>query len=321
MRICRGPKAVAQAAFVLMTACVAFAWQQERGSDLKWAFPSPDKDAPKSRDSGEPKHIPGSTLSFTQTQIDGDPFNPPDWLPNEHPKMPDVVAHGRRPAQACARCHLANGNGHPESATLTGLDADYLIRQTYLFKSGVRKDYASAMNAFAKAMTDQDVKEAAEYFATLKPEVFYKVVEASTVPRTYIDDKYMRLPHPSGGMEPLGKRIISVPQDAERTESRDPHSGFIAYVPPGSIKRGESLVKGGGGKTVACAICHGSGLKGLGEVPRLAGQHPIFIARQLYKFQDGRNGGKWAELMKAPVAKLTGDDIIVISAYIGSLAP
>ncbi len=306
--------------WLLAAAVAAVAWQQ-RQSDLTWAFPAPDKNAPKIKDDGKVKGIPGSNLSFTQEQIDGDPFSPPDWLPNEHPKMPEIVAHGRKPAQACARCHLANGNGHPESATLTGLNAEYMIRQTNLFKSGVRKDYAGVMNVFAKVMTEQDIKDAAEYFAAIKPEVFSKVVEVSMAPRSFIDDKFMRLLHPDGGKEPIGNRIVTVPQDMQRTEARDPHSGFISYVPPGSLKKGESLVKGGGGKTVACDICHGPGLRGLGEVPRLAGQHPIFIARQLYKFQDGRNGGSWAELMKAPVAKLDGGDIIAISAYIGSLAP
>jgi cytochrome c553 len=105
-------------------------------------------------------------------------------------------------------------------------------------------------------------------------------------------------------------------------ERLDPHSGFIAYVPPGSLKKGEALVKtGGAGKTIACEICHGPGLRGLGEVPRIAGLHPIYIMRQLYKFQDGRNSGSWAPLMKAPAAKLTDDDILSIAAYVGSLAP
>jgi cytochrome c553 len=43
--------------------------------------------------------------------------------------------------------------------------------------------------------------------------------------------------------------------------------------------------KGGSGKTLRCAICHGEGLKGLGDVPRLAGIHPIYVIRQLFNFQ------------------------------------
>ena len=60
---------------------------------------------------------------------------------------------------------------------------------------------------------------------------------------------------------------------------------------------------GGSGKSVACAICHGDTMKGLGNVPRLAGLHPIYIARQLYLFKDGTRNGVDAQLMKKPVAR------------------
>src|SRR5579864_9294210 len=140
------------------------------------------------------------------------------------------------------------------------------------------------MNAFAKSMSDKDARRASEYFASIKPTLWHKVIEAAMVPKMYVNTAFMRLPRPGGGTEPIGNRIVTVPQDVNRTESRDPHSGFIAYVPPGSLKKGEARVKtGGAGKTIACEICHGTGLKGLGEVPRIAGQHPIYIVRQLYK--------------------------------------
>ena len=107
-----------------------------------------------------------------------------------------------------------------------------------------------------------------------------------------------------------------------RTELRDPHSGFLAFVPPGSIKRGEVLVKtGGSGRTVMCSICHGEALLGLGEVPRLAGQQPLYIARQLFYMQYGSSAGKAVALMKGVVEKLSERDIIDISAYLGSLPP
>jgi cytochrome c553 len=132
----------------------------------------------------------------------------------------------------------------------------------------------------------------------------------------------MRLPLPGGGTEPLGNRIVTLPQDAARVELRDPHSGFIAYVPPGSIKKGEMLVKtGGSGKTIACEICHGEGLKGLGDVPRLAGIHPIYIVRQLYNFQIGANSSTAGAQMKKVAEKLTEDDMIAIAAYAASLNP
>ena len=103
---------------------------------------------------------------------------------------------------------------------------------------------------------------------------------------------------------------------------RDPRSGFVAYVPTGSLTKGQALVDtGASGKTIACSICHGDGMKGLANVPRIAGLHPIYIARQLYLFKDGSRGGPDAPLMNKPVARLTDEDILNIAAYLGSLSP
>ena len=142
------------------------------------------------------------------------------------------------------------------------------------------------------------------------------------VPRTLVGQGRMRFLQPDGGTEPIGTRIITVPEDQERARLRDPNSGFLSYVPVGSIARGKALVEtGGSGKTVACTLCHGDTLKGLGNVPRLAGVHPIYIARQLYLFKDGRRNGADAQLMKKAVAQLTDEDIVAISAYVASLTP
>ena len=121
-------------------------------------------------------------------------------------------------------------------------------------------------------------------------------------------------------MEPIGNRIITLPEDSARAAVRDPKSGFVAYVPPGSVAKGKALVEGGNGKTVACAICHGDSFQGLANIPRLAGDHPVYIFRQLYIFKNGDRNGLGAQLMKKAVANLTEDDMINISAYLGSLA-
>src|SRR5438105_13703524 len=178
------------------------------------------------------------------------------------------------------------------------------------------------MNGIAKGLPDEDMRQAVAFFAGMKPAVWYKVEEAQTVPKTWINGGRMRLPLPGGGTEPLGNRIITMPQDPARVESRDPHSGFIAYVPMGSLKKGEALATtGGSGKTISCVICHGEGLKGLGDIPRIAGVHPIYIVRQLYNFQTGSNASSAAAQMKKVAEKLTEDDMIAIAAYAGSLAP
>jgi cytochrome c553 len=315
--------------FVPLIACLVAQAQvpASAAKSLVWAYPMPDPNPAGTADPA-PKKLPGSSKSYTQAQID-DQFKPPDWYPNEHGSLPKVVETGIQ-AQACGSCHLMSGNGHPESANLAGLPVEYMLRQMEDFKKGLRKDpeplaqstRAGRMQAIASGLPDEEMRKAVEWFATLKPEVWYKVIEADTVPKTWVNGGRMRLPLPSGGTEPLGNRIITLPQDPARVELRDPHSGFIAYVPKGSLKRGEELVKrGGAGKTIACETCHGEGLKGLGDVPRVAGVHPIYVVRQLYNIQVGANSSSAAALMKKVVEKLNEDDMIAIAAYTASLQP
>ncbi len=146
-----------------------------------------------------------------------------------------------------------------------------------------------------------------------------KVVETKVVPKTRIVIG-MFLALEGGEKEPIGHRIIEVPEKTEDTELlRDPRSGYIAYAPVGSIKKGEALVtKGGGSKTTQCAVCHGADLQGLGPVPGIAGRSPSYLVRQLYDMQQGSRAGVWTDLMKPVVAKLTTDDMLAIAAYLAS---
>ena len=273
-----------------------------------------------------PKQMPGSTVSLTTAQT-RDAYNPPDWRPSEHPPMPDAVAHGRRPEmRACGFCHLVNGQGRPENAGLAGLPAAYIIQQMADFKSGERKSSEpkmgppNAMIQDAKAAKDDEIKAAAAYFSSFAFKKWIRVVEAKDVPKSRIAGS-MHTPT-NDGTEPLGQRIIELPEDLARTELRDAGSSFVAYVPVGSIKKGESLVKtGGAGKTIACGTCHGADLKGIGPVPPLAGRSPSYTVRQLFDLQQGARKGTWSPLMKAAVEKLTTDDMIAIAAYTSSREP
>ena len=288
--------------------------------DIPWAFPIRDKVQPVIDERNGPQHVPGSTKSYTQDQID-DIANPPDWFPDEHAPMPKVVAHGADGGVlGCASCHLASGLGHPESANLAGVSAAYILRQLSDFKAMNRM--GEAMNDMAKNLSDEDAKQAAEWFAALKPKVWQPVIETDRVPKTFVNEHLMRMPLPGAGDEPIGKRIIELPQDIARAESRDPHSGFIAYVPKGSLAKGKEFVTtGGGGKTIQCVICHGPSLNGLGEVPAIAGHSPMYLFRQLYYFKDGSRHGSMGALMKGVVAQMTQEDMLAIAAYVGSLTP
>ena len=288
------------------------------GADISWAFAATNGALPAEPDG--PMSVPGSSKSYTKKQID-DLANPPDWFPDEHPTPPSVVVKGHDAVLACGACHLMSGHGHPESADLSGLPAEYIRRTMMDFKSGARVE-VNRMNTIAKGMSNEEIQQAADYFAALKAAPWTEVKEAAMVPKTFVGGGRMRYASPEGGTEPIGNRIITLPADQNRVTKRDPKSGFIAYVPVGSIKKGEALVKtGAGGKSVACGICHGETLRGIGNVPRLAGRHPAYIARQLYMFKDARRNSGDALLMKRPVASLTDDDILNISAYLGSLPP
>ena len=209
-----------------------------------WAFNIPDRIQPAAVRPEGSVRAPGSAKEYDAAKIAGN-ANPPDWFPDEHPAAPRSVRGDTGIAMACGSCHLMSGQGHPESADLAGLPAEYLIRQMAYYKAGTRKDDAR-MGPIARAASDDDVRQAAEYFAALKPAVWVKVIETATPPRTFIATAGRhRLLHPDGGTEPIGRRILEIPADPFRTELRDPHSGFIAYVPPGSIARGEALIKGG----------------------------------------------------------------------------
>jgi cytochrome c553 len=309
------PPLIAAIAFFLSCALAAAA------DDLSWAYPVAPRAEPP--DYLSLKQVPDSTMAYTQAQID-DPFNPPDWFPDEHPLMPPIVARGQKPAVlACAQCHLPSGDGQPQSSSLAGLPVPYLLRQMTEFKNGGRKGVrAATMITIAQAISDADVLAASEYFSSLKPGVWTEVVETDTVAKSYVGGDAMRYVAPEGGTEPIGNRIIVLPQDEARAKSRDPHSGFIDYVPTGSIANGEALVSsGGGGKTIPCAICHGQTLQGIGELPPIAGRPPIYIVRQLNDMKTGARSGTSMALMQAVVEQLTIEDMIAIAAYVASREP
>ena len=283
---------------------------------------------PAAPDDGSRKHLPGSSAAFTTTEV-ADRFNIADWFPESHPPMPNVVSHGRKAAavQGCGYCHLPNGQGHPQNASLAGLSIAYFQEQIADFKNGLRKSSEprfgpeTQMIQIATGLTGDETKAAAEYFASMKYRPWIRVVETASVPKTTTNGS-MLLPAPRGGTERIGDRVIELPEHAERTELRDPTSSFVAYVPRGSVKKGELLATtGDNGKTIPCMTCHGPGLKGLGTFPSLAGRSPSQMARQLIDFQTGARNGANAQLMKPVVSKLDDADIVAIAAYLASLKP
>ena len=290
-----------------------------------WAYPVNPPDFKLAPDDGLVRRAPGSTVEYFLPQV-RDRFLAPDWHPAEHPALPVVVAMGRKPdVSACGYCHRAEGTGGPENASIAGLPVAYIVQQLADYKSGARSTAVpgrlpqTLMIAGAKAITDAEIREAANYFSSLKPRTNIRVIESETVPITYVTGWILAKSN-STEIEAIGQRIIEVPDNLENFENRDGHATFTAYVPPLSISRGETLVAGqDSAKAPACATCHGKDLRGTDVIPSIAGRSPTYIFRQLHEIKTGVRAGAAIQPMKENVAKLNQDDMIAIAAYLGSL--
>jgi cytochrome c553 len=290
-----------------------------------WAYVVNPPDFKLTPDDGKPRSVPGSSASYMVPQT-RDRFLAPVWHPEDHPPLPDVVAHGRKPAVfACGFCHRADGPGGPENASLAGLPKAYIVQQMADFRNGLRgtavPDRAppALMISLAKGATDAEIDAAAAYFSSLKPRAVMRVVETDSVPQTYVAGWFLAAAK-GGEKEPLGNRIIEIPEDLAQFENRDTHVQFIAYVPIGSVAKGKVLA-GGNDKIAACAGCHGPDLKGVGDIPGIAGRSPSYIVRQLYDMKHGIRKGAASAPMQPIAEALSTDEMTVLAAYAASLQP
>ena len=269
--------------------------------------------------------LPGAARTFTHSEIYFD-YGPADWYPGDHPPMPEIVAKGKQSIgiRACALCHFPNGQGKMENGGVAGLPASYILDQLRAFRNGTRrsadprKANTNEMAEIARLLTGEEANAAATYFASMKWRPWVKVVETQQAPPVRATTNGLFLPVP-GLPVPLGNRIIEVPENPERTDTmRDPHSGFIAYVPLGSIAKGETLAAATGGKTARCEACHGPGLKGTSSIPGIAGRTASYLMRQLWDFKQGT---RKSEEMEPVVSKLDLNDMLNLAAYVASRAP
>jgi cytochrome c553 len=309
----------------LCLAPIALPWVMATGDEFpSWAYPMTPSGGPKPaqpKDDGAALHVPGSEVTLTRAQIEsGNPVA--DWYPDDHPAMPAIVKSGRANVRACAYCHLPNGAGRPDTASLAGLTENFIKEQIETFKMGSRKGSKAdrapqkMMNQIAANLTDEEVAAAAKYFSALQLGTYVKIVETDTVPKTIVADD-MLVKDPAGGTEPIGERIIEVPENSESARNRDSRATYIAYVPKGSLQKGKTFVTGG---ATPCIACHGADLHGRGDVPHIAGRSPSYIIRQLYDIQKGARAGNVAP-MQMVASGLHLDEMIAIAAYVASREP
>lgn len=291
------------------------------------------------------RRLEGSTAVFTWAEIRNERGNAyaVDWFPEHHPNpMPPIITRGPEAlgsyGRACGGCHLADGSGRPENASPAGLSAAYILRQLGDFKHGLchsaepAKANSNTMVMLAKAMTEAEMQEAADYFSAVPWRPHVTVVETDLVPTTRMQGELF-IATGTELTEPIGNRIIEVPDDEEASQVLRSSGGtWTAYVPVGAVARGENLVTTGGasivngeillGRATACNTCHGLDLLGMApDIPPLAGRSPSYLAREIFDIQQGVRAGSYElmPLMKLAVERLTADDIIDITAYLASL--
>lgn len=271
--------------------------------------------------------LPGTSLTFTLGEANQF-YGPADWYPGEHPEMPELVAKGdsERAIRACSFCHFANGQGKTENGHLAGLPANYFIAQLEAFanldrySSDPRKGNTYEMVRMSSLMTEEEWREVADYYASIPFRSMVRVVETELVPQVETLPTLLVVPVEGAPWVPLGNKIVEVPENPHATEAlRDPRTTFVSYVPVGSVAKGEALVtSGGNGKTLQCAICHGPGLRGLADVPGIAGRTASYNMRQMW---DVKQGTRVSPLMTAVVAGLSAEDMLNIVAYVATLTP
>jgi cytochrome c553 len=246
--------------------------------------------------------------------------------------MPPIIKTGpaslmSERGRGCGSCHLPNAKGRPENAPPAGQPVNYTIQQLRDMRDGrrfsadPRKPNSPTMNALAKAMSEEEMQQAAVYFAAMPWTPWIRVVETDTIPEMHLEAGGMHVPvHNSTKTEPLGNRIVEAPEDEHQANVlRNIRSGWVAYVPPGSLRRGRTLVNDGLRKTYACATCHGPDLMGMGDFPGIAGRSPSYMMRQLWDMKVGTRNGLYADIMKPVLEKLTADDMRDIVAYLASV--
>lgn len=80
---------------------------------------------------------------------------------------PDLAAGEAKATTVCAACHVADGSrGMPTYPILQGQHPEYLVKQLTEFKEGKRKN--SIMNGMAAALTPDDMRNVAAFYASKK---------------------------------------------------------------------------------------------------------------------------------------------------------
>jgi len=283
--------------------------------DLDWLYPTRTSPAPPLADPDALVSLPGAPVKMQAKQL-RDLSAAVDWYPGRHGTPPAIVLKASAPdGYACGFCHNVGGEGRPENASLAGLPEAYIIAQAQAFRAGQRTSVrpgwrpTEAMITAASHASDADIAAAAKWFSGQSFVSRVKVVETDTVPATAPLGSILSAI--DGPRQPIAGRIIEIPDDPERFEQRDPDSHFTAFVPPGSIARGEAVAD-----RLGCVECHSALMNRWGP-----GRSPSYIVRQLLAFKTGVRSDAGAQPMREVTAQLSEAEMVDVAAWFASLEP
>ncbi len=97
-------------------------------------------------------------------------------------------------------------------------------------------------------------------------------------------------------------------------------ASFLALAATGGVAQAGGDVEAGKAKSAVCAACHGADGNGSANAlfPKLAGQHPKYIVKQL---QDFKAGARKDDTMAPMAAPLNDQDMENLAAYFSSQKP
>lgn len=175
----------------------------------------------------------------------------------------DLTARGALVArERCAACHGADGRGvAPDYPSLAGQHAEYIVKQIFNFKTGLRAN--PVMEPVVEQLLAVDIRAVSQYYATLP-------------------------------------------------------AGSLASADETLLREGQALYfRGNAGSGVSpCVACHGVYATGGAYMPRLAGQSPVYLEKQLRGFveQTRRNDRQ----MHVSLLAITERELRAVAAYIAN---
>jgi cytochrome c553 len=110
--------------------------------------------------------------------------------------------------------------------------------------------------------------------------------------------------------------IMQAPASKLTKEDINNYGAYFAVQQPAKAGGDPALAAQGKDKATICLGCHGSAGEGNGEFPRLAGQHPDYLVKQL---NDYKSGARKNDTMKAIAGNLTDDEMKALAAFFGAL--